>query len=180
MDFCTTCKEKYQHIGHPTRPGVIMMSTCSCTREPSLKWDRRFLELAKHISSWSKDPSTKIGCVIVGPRREIRATGYNGFPRGIADDDRLNDREKKYPLIAHGEENAIINANLTGTSLAGGTSYANWPSCTRCARSLIQVGIAAIVYEDREVPERWRADFDTGLAMLKEAGVQVRAVSLVD
>ena len=73
------------------------------------KWDKRFLELAKHISLWSKDPSTKVGCVVVGEDREIRSTGFNGFPRGIEDDDgRLSDRSQKYPLICHAEENAII------------------------------------------------------------------------
>ena len=49
------------------------------------KWDERFLELAKQIASWSKDPSTQVGCVVVGPDREIRSTGFNGLPRGIED-----------------------------------------------------------------------------------------------
>ena len=49
------------------------------------KWDKRFLDLAKHISDWSKDPSTKVGCIVVGEDREIRSTGFNGFPRGIED-----------------------------------------------------------------------------------------------
>ena len=62
----------------------------------STKWDQRFLKLAEHISGWSKDPSTKVGCVVVGEDREIRSTGFNGFPRGIADDAaRLEDREQK-------------------------------------------------------------------------------------
>ena len=70
----------------------------------SEKWDGRFLDLAAHISNWSKDPSTKVGCVVVGPDREIRSTGFNGFPRGIADtDERLSDRNLKYPLICHAE-----------------------------------------------------------------------------
>lgn len=29
------------------------------------KWNRRFVELAKNVSTWSKDPSTKVGAVIV-------------------------------------------------------------------------------------------------------------------
>ena len=83
----------------------------------SEKWDRRFLELAEHISTWSKDPSTKVGCVVVGEDREIRSTGFNGFPRGIEDDaERLEDREQKYPLICHAEENAIMHAARTGKS----------------------------------------------------------------
>ena len=77
----------------------------------SHKWDHRFIELADHIAQWSKDPSTKVGCVIVGEDREIRSTGFNGFPRGIDDDEeRLNNRDLKYPLICHAEENAIMHA----------------------------------------------------------------------
>jgi dCMP deaminase len=68
----------------------------------STKWDLRFLELARHIAGWSKDPSTQVGCVVVGQDREIRSTGFNGFPRGIEDnEERLKDREQKYPLICH-------------------------------------------------------------------------------
>ncbi len=62
----------------------------------SEKWDLRFIELAKHIAAGSKDPSTKVGCVVVGEDREIRSTGFNGFPRGINDDiERLENREMK-------------------------------------------------------------------------------------
>ena len=94
----------------------------------SNKWDIRFLELAKHISGWSKDPSTKVGCVVVGEDREIRSTGFNGFPRGISDDnERLTDRNKKYPLICHAEENAIMHAARIGVSLKGSTAFVTWP-----------------------------------------------------
>lgn len=147
-------------------------------RAMSEKWDNRFLELAKHISGWSKDPSTKVGCVVVGGDREIRSTGFNGFPRGISDDmDRLTDREKKYPLICHAEENAIMHAARIGVSLKGSTAYVTWPPCSRCARSLIQAGIVEIVYpETNGIPERWQDDFDTSNGMLHEAGIQVRTV----
>ena len=139
------------------------------------KWDSRFLRLATHISEWSKDPSTQVGCVVVGPDREIRSTGFNGLPRGIEDnDERLNDREVKYPLICHAEENAIMHAARIGMSLKGCTAYVTWPPCTRCARSLIQAGISSVVYpEDTTIPERWMADFNLSLNMLKEAGINV-------
>ena len=85
--------------------------------EMTSNWDLRFIGLAQHISTWSKDPSTKVGCVVVGEDREIRSTGFNGFPRGINDDEeRLTDREKKYPLICHAEENAIICLLYTSPS----------------------------------------------------------------
>ena len=118
-------------------------------------WDKRFLKLAKHISEWSKDPSTKVGCVVVGPDRELRSTGFNGLPRGIEDnEERLNNREIKYPLICHAEENAIMHAARIGISLKGCTAYVTWPPCTRCARSLIQAGVSTIVYpENIEIHE---------------------------
>ena len=142
----------------------------------SEKWDKRFLDLAAHISTWSKDPSTKVGCVVVGEDREIRSTGFNGFPRGIKDDEeRLSDREKKYPLICHAEENAIMHAARTGVALKGNTAYVTWPPCSRCTRSLIQAGVSEVVYPaDIEIPERWQDDFATASAMMKEAEVNVR------
>ena len=113
------------------------------------KWDVRFLELANHISSWSKDPSTKVGCIIVGADREIRSTGFNGFPRGIDDsEERLTDREEKYPLICHAEENAIMHAARVGVSLKDCTAYVTWPPCTRCARSLIRQVLSKLFMQD--------------------------------
>ena len=144
------------------------------------KWDLRFIGLAQHISTWSKDPSTKVGCIVVGEDREIRSTGFNGFPRGINDDEeRLTDREKKYPLICHAEENAIMHAARIGVSLKDSTAYVTWPPCSRCARSLIQAGIREIVYpETGKIPERWIEDFTISDSMLNEAGVAVRTIEL--
>ncbi|MDG1548847.1 MAG: dCMP deaminase family protein [Candidatus Poseidoniaceae archaeon] len=144
------------------------------------KWDIRFIGLAQHISKWSKDPSTKVGCVVVGEDREIRSTGFNGFPRGIDDDEeRLMDREKKYPLICHAEENAIMHAARIGVSLKDSTAYVTWPPCSRCARSLIQAGIREIVYpETGKIPDRWIEDFTISDSMLNEAGVAVRSIKL--
>ncbi len=155
------------------------MITLTLSRQVmSSKWDERFIELAKHISQWSKDPSTKVGCVVIGEDREIRSTGFNGFPRGIADDsERLEDREQKYPLICHAEENAIMHAARIGVSLKGCGAYVTWPPCTRCARSLIQAGVVEVVYpQESEVPERWLADFEMSTQMMGEAGLTIRQV----
>ena len=144
----------------------------------SEKWDRRFLELASHISTWSKDPSTKVGCVVVGEDREIRSTGFNGFPRGIEDDaERLEDRAQKYPLICHAEENAIMHAARIGISLKSNTAYVTWPPCSRCTRSLIQAGVSEVVYPAGiDIPERWEGDLEIALGMMVEAGISVRQV----
>ncbi|MDP6856292.1 MAG: dCMP deaminase family protein [Candidatus Thalassarchaeaceae archaeon] len=145
----------------------------------SEKWDRRFIDLALHISDWSKDPSTKVGCVVVGADREIRSTGFNGFPRGIEDSiERLEDREMKYPLICHAEENAIMHAARIGISLKDCVAYVTWPPCTRCARSLIQAGVVEVVFpKDIEIPDRWVEDFERSLSMMNEAGVIARSTS---
>ena len=143
----------------------------------SAKWDIRFLKLATHISEWSKDPSTKVGCVVVGPDREIRSTGFNGFPRGIQDsDERLTNWDLKYPLICHAEENAIMHAARIGLALKGCTAYVTWPPCTRCARSLIQAGVSEIVIPSGlEIPDRWRDDFEMSMGLLREAEVTIRS-----
>ena len=80
-------------------------------------WDQYYLDICKVVASRSKDPNTQIGCVIIGPNREIRSTGYNSFPRGIRDDvpERLV-RPTKYLWIEHAERNAICNAARAGTA----------------------------------------------------------------
>src|ERR1700686_4396012 len=95
------------------------------------KWDRRFLELAKHIASWSKDPSTQTGAVIVDQKRRIVSVGFNGLAQGVEDKpERLHNRDLKYNMFVHCERNAIIFATQ---SLAGCTIYV-WPfmSCGEC------------------------------------------------
>jgi dCMP deaminase len=109
----------------------------------SLKWHYRFLDLAEHISYWSKDPSTKCGAVIIRPNRTIASVGFNGFPRGVSDAERLyNDREIKYSRVIHAEQNALINSreDVTGCSIyIHGPGFT--PTCVRCAVHLIQAGI---------------------------------------
>lgn len=111
------------------------------------KWDTRFMRLAREVSTWSKDPSSKIGAVIVNDRRRILATGYNGFPEGIDDsEERLNNREEKYPRIIHAEMNVLLNALKNGVSVEGATLYVyGLPVCPDCTKSIIQAGIRRIV-----------------------------------
>ncbi len=65
-------------------------------------WNKRFLDLAEHVASWSKDPSTKVGAVVVDEKKRVVSLGYNGFPRGVLDiDSRYNDRDTKHLFVAH-------------------------------------------------------------------------------
>ena len=111
------------------------------------KWDKRFMRLAREISTWSKDPSSKIGAVIVNEDRYILSTGYNGFPRGVNDtEERLNDREQKYPRIVHAETNALMNALYNGVCVKGATIYVyGLPICPDCTKLIIQSGIKRVV-----------------------------------
>lgn len=135
-----------------------------------MTWDDRFLALAEHVAGWSKDPSTKVGAVIVSPDRRQITIGYNGFPQGIADDGRLLDREEKYALVVHAELNAILNAP---TRPAGATLYV-WPlaPCSACAAAIIQSGIKRVVCLPAR-QDRWAASNHTAFQMFGEAGVEV-------
>jgi dCMP deaminase len=140
----------------------------------SRRWDRRFLSLAREISSWSKDPSTQVGAVVVNDDRRVLATGYNGFPRGIVDKkSRLENKEEKYRYMVHAEMNCIYNAADAGVSLRGATLYI-WglPVCSECAKGVISSGITRIVMpKSNKYPEKWIDSFAHSSAMFDEAEV---------
>lgn len=150
----------------------------------SSKWDRRFLELARHVSTWSKDPSTRVGAVLVRPADHIvLGLGYNGFPRGVVDsEDRLNDRETKYQLVVHAEANAILMAGQAakGATLYVFPSFVLPPICNECAKLVIQAGIKEVVgYEpdlSDERVKRWMKSIGIAATMCTEAGVTWRGV----
>lgn len=141
------------------------------------KWDRRFMEMAEVISGWSKDPSSKIGAVVVNAERRILATGYNGFPRGIEDsDERLNNRDEKYPRIIHAEMNALMNALYNGVTVKDATLYVyGLPVCPACTKCVIQAGIKRVVMPTAKTDKgNWEEVwYNESLPMYKEAGVVV-------
>jgi len=139
----------------------------------SNKWDVRFLQLAETISTWSKDPSSKIGAVAIGDKRQVLATGYNGFPRNISDHaERLEDREEKYKYVVHAEMNTIYNATYNGVSLDGATLYVHGlPVCAHCALGVVQVGIKRVVMTHGIFADRWVESFKTTSSIFGEAGV---------
>jgi dCMP deaminase len=135
-------------------------------------WDRRFMELAQVISGWSKDPTTKVGCVLVRNRR-IMSTGFNGLPAGIEDRaERLEDRERKLLITLHAEDNCLLGVT---ESPRGATLYI-WPMppCAHCAARIIQAGIARVVAPPPppEQAERWHQSLLLSYEVLEEAGVR--------
>jgi dCMP deaminase len=139
-------------------------------------WDARFKGLAQFVGSWSKDRSTKVGCVIVGPSNEIRAVGYNGFVRGLDDDDDArHERPAKYLWTEHAERNAIYHAAQVGIPLGGCRMYLPWFPCMDCARAIAQCGLVELIAREPDLSDpRWGSDFQNALDMLQEARVRVR------
>lgn len=139
------------------------------------KWDKRYLALAAEVATWSKDPSTQVGAVTVGNKKEVLSQGFNGFPRGIHDtDERYQDRQTKYKFVVHAEMNAIYNATYSGTSLDGATLYVyGLPICSECAKGIIQVGIKKVVVKKSKELDNWNESVELSKAMFDEAGVEL-------
>lgn len=137
-----------------------------------MKWDMRFLTLAEHIAQWSKDPSTKVGAVIVDSRNRIVSLGFNGFPRGVFDDEtRYNDKETKYSMVVHAEANAILTAPR---SVENCILFTTLFTCNECAKLVIQSGIKRVVsFSEKVKKPHWEKSFETARQMYKEAGVEV-------
>lgn len=137
------------------------------------KWDLRFLDIAKQIASWSKDPSSKLGAVAVKDRR-IVATGYNGFPVGVYDSEsRYNDRETKLKFVVHAEMNCIYNAAKNGVSLEDATLYIDGIACcSECAKGVIQSGVGRVVMRYKPMKSGWAESFEITKQMFREAHVE--------
>jgi dCMP deaminase len=136
-----------------------------------MKWDARFMELAKHVAGWSKDPSSTVGAVIVRPDRTICSIGFNGLPRGVEDrPERLLDRDQKLRYMVHAEANAILSARepLNNYSL-----YV-WPlhPCCHCAAAIIQSGIKK-VHCLGTVHPKWSESFEVAKTMFNETEVSL-------
>lgn len=135
--------------------------------------DERFIALASEIAEWSKDPSTKVGAVVVGKKGQIVSQGYNGFPRGFDDSlKRFYDRPTKYKYIIHAEANAIYNALYNGASVENCTIYVHGlPPCLECAKAIVQSGIKRVV-TDSKPDERWLKSNQDAMDIFNEAGIE--------
>lgn len=137
-------------------------------------WHARYLELARNISAWSKDPSTQVGAVAIGQYGQVLSQGFNGFPRHVSDDQSLyDDRDTKYQRVVHAEMNVIYNACRTGVSLDGAILYVyGLPLCNECAKGIIQVGIKEVVMPWQKIPYKWQRSCHLSERLLDEANVK--------
>lgn len=134
----------------------------------TLKWDSRFLSMADLVSSWSKDPSTKVGCVLVDRNRRVVSVGFNGPPIKTVDAEYI--REVRLRRSIHAEANALHFAN---SDVSGCTAYITHTPCANCTGHLIQRGISRIVARvgSNDFESRWAEDIKESKVMCSESGV---------
>lgn len=137
----------------------------------------KFYTDALAAASHSKDPSTKVGAVVLGMGHEIRSTGWNGAARGSKadEDERYQDRAQKLKWVVHAEANAIANAARSGTSLLGGVMVVTHAPCLSCANLIVQAGILQVIAPRPEpaFAQRWAEDMAMTERLFDECGVRL-------
>jgi dCMP deaminase len=151
----------------------------------SEKWGRRYMDMARLISTWSKHPEFKVGALAVGDFGQILSEGYNGWPRSSLQEEamgRQSPTQGEAPsLTIHAEMNVIYNASLNGLSLRGSTLYVfpMYP-CLECAKAIVQVGITRICYQETdamlEATPRWKSSWERAELLFREANIRVTRV----
>ena len=141
-------------------------------------WDEYFIEHSKLVARKSKDKHTKVGCVIVGPKNEVRSTGYNNLPRGANDSiQERYERPEKYFFFEHSEINAICNAARVGIPLEGCRIYITMFPCINCARAIIQAGIVEITAPVPNLEsDQWGEGFKRALRLFQELGIKMNYI----
>lgn len=136
-------------------------------------WTDYLFGFATHAATKSKD-STKVGAALVGPEGEVRLTGFNGPPKGVLDLDYRRERPSKYLFASHAEANLVAFAAREGIRTKGCTVYVTHMPCAACARTLIQAGVAKVVFGPGKtsMPDD---EFDAARTMFREAGVPMEA-----
>lgn len=141
--------------------------------------NEKYIDIAKAIAALSKDPSTKVGAVLLGPNGEGGAWGYNGAPRGCnADVDHRSDRPEKYFWFEHAERNAIYTAARTGFTTTGCTMVVTHAPCMDCARGIVQAGIKKVIFPkpDKDFFERWEDHLERMAYLFSECGIEVEVI----
>lgn len=147
------------------------------TLKSAISWDDYFMSIAFLVAMKSKDPSTKVGAVIVGAENEIVSTGFNGLPRNFKDYEHRLERPLKYMIVHHAEENAIINAARIGVSVKGCKIYVTWAPCASCAKMIIQSGIKEVIYYDFDIVKNdnfdkvWQQSMSIANEMFNESSI---------
>lgn len=139
---------------------------------------KRFFAQAVAAADHSKDTSTQVGALLIGPEGEGGPFGYNGAPRHCEADspgDPRGERPEKYFWFEHAERNVIYSAARTGYRTIGCTMIVTHPPCMDCARAIVQAGIKRVCYPRPESAflERWQEHYERALRLFDECGVEI-------
>lgn len=139
-------------------------------------WDEYFMTMVYLVAKKSKDPSSKLGAVLVKDNRVI-GSGYNGFPIGVNDLlERYNNRELKYKFVVHAEHNAILSCARFGISSMGSVLYTQGIPCQECTKAIVQGGIEKVIIH-KQWPDmkhsKWQESVEISKQMLKETEIQL-------
>lgn len=129
-----------------------------------ISWNQYYKEMADAVSKRSKDPSTKVGTIIVDQEYRVLSTGYNGFPSGVKETEERWERPEKYKIVSHAESNAIVFARQ---NLTNATMYCTLEPCNECMKLIIASGIKTVYYNEARADEYSRM-------MAREAKITVR------
>ena len=139
--------------------------------EKQKSWDEYFINIAEAVALKSKDPSSKMGCVIVDPKKRVVSLGYNGLVQG-SDESKLtlSERPMKYYFAIHSEMNAVLFARQ---DLTGCTVYNRVATCENCLKYCLQAGIKRFVYKELRVhsfstdPKKSMTNIETDEAVVR-------------
>ena len=139
--------------------------------EKQRAWDEYFMKIAETVALKSKDPSSKMGCVIVDSKKRVVSLGYNGMLQG-ADESKmtLSERPMKYYFAIHSEMNAVLFAHQ---DLSGCTIYNRVATCENCLKYCLQAGIKRFVYKELRVhshstdPKKSMTNVETDEAVIR-------------
>ena len=151
----------------------------------SVSWMNYFFNIAREVAKKSKDPSTKVGALLVDPiSHRIIGTGYNGFPANVSETYQRWERPTKYSFVCHAEMNVIAAAAKFGIKTDGCDLYVTLHPCCDCAKLVASAGINRIFYiddgSDQSKSDDWRKLLSYAKTIFAESHIKLIPVTEVE
>lgn len=126
------------------------------------------------LASFSEDPSTQLGAVLLDPEGKTIGVGYNHFPRGVSSEHWHGPKEGKYERVAHAEVSAILSAAKAGNSTVGSTLVCPWAACANCAKYIVEAGVTRLVrHIEHDHQQDWVKSIELGDEIMRGAGIEI-------
>jgi len=140
-------------------------------RKITMKYEKYFELAETHARLFSKDPRTKVACIILSRESVILSTGYHGMPRGLPE---VWEQPAKDLYVVHAETNAVYNAARVGASLADSIAIVTLFPCLECAKALVQSGVRTVVTKEPDYSDpKWGERFRLSKKLFEKADVKI-------